>query len=62
MDDLPIPGHQVLGTTILYVPSQQRAYNVNMDTKKWPTLAPGEAPMLLGWDDGDTLTAYRLKL
>ena len=62
MDDLPIPGHQALGTTILYVPSQQRAYNVNMDTKKWPTLAPGEALMLLGWDGEDTLAAHMLKL
>ena len=34
MDDLPTRGHRVLGTTILYVPSQQRAYNVIMDTKK----------------------------
>ena len=62
MDDLPIPGHQVLGTTILYVPSQQHAYNVNTDTKKWPTLAPGEALMLLGWDGEDTLAAHMLKL
>ena len=58
---LPIRG-QVLGTTILYMPSQQRAYNVNMNTKRWPTLAPEEAMMLLSWDGGDTLAAHKLTL
>ena len=62
MDNLPIPGHQVLGSTILLVPNLKRAYDVNMDTEKWSTFALREALMLFGWDGEDTLTAHRLKL
>ena len=38
--DGPTHGHQILGTTILYVPNQKRPYNINMDTEKWPRGRP----------------------